>query len=79
VEETFQLVAKVLVAAAAGSAAARSWSTAAWFASRSAAAWFAARRTAAMMTAPEMERLSVATSSNNQTNNENDATDHDNS
>ena len=76
VAESFELVAEAMLLV---TAAARSRSTAAWFASRSAAAGFAARRATAMVTAPEMERLSVATSSNNQTNNENDATDHDNS
>jgi len=76
VEQAFELVAEAMLLAA------RSRSAAAWFASRSTAgrlwstaAWFAAR-TAAMVTAPEMERLGVATSSGNQTNNENDATNH---
>jgi hypothetical protein len=71
VAEAFELVTEAMLLAAA----ARGWSTASRFANRGAAGWFAAR-TATMVTAQEMERLSVATSSNNQTNNENDATDH---
>jgi hypothetical protein len=76
VEQAFELVTKMVLLAARG------WSTAAWFASRSTASWFwstaawFAARTAAMVTAPEMKRLGVATSSGNQTNNENDATNH---